>query len=191
MLIESPFNGWARRAKRVGHRVQRGAPPFFTMKTIVVGLGNPILGDDGVGWKVASHVRQHLESRRALRDQSDASYIDVEYLSLGGISLMENLLGYQRAILIDAVTTDQEPGSIVVSPLMDMLDYAALHITSAHDTSLQTALKLGKAMGADLPEEVIVVGIATRHVYDFSEELTAPVVAALPRATQIVIDLLA
>ena len=163
----------------------------FVMKTIVVGLGNPILGDDGVGWKVASQVRQHLVSHPALHAPSDQSYIDVEFLSLGGISLMENLLDCQRAILIDAVTTGQEPGSILISPLREMPDYAALHITSAHDTSLQMALKLGRALGANLPEEVIVVGIATRHVYDFSEELSAPVAAAVPRATQIVIDLLA
>lgn len=161
------------------------------MKTIVVGLGNPILGDDGVGWKVASAVKEHLMPSLAIRTPPDEHTIDVEFLSLGGISLMENLLGYQRVILIDALTTDQEPGSILVLPLQEMPDDSALHVTSAHDTSLQTALKLGRTMGADLPDEVIVVGIATRHVYDFSEELTAPVAAAVPRAAQIVIDLLA
>jgi len=151
------------------------------MKTILIGLGNPILGDDGVGWKVAEEAKRQLTS--------DSS-VDVEFLSLGGISLMEHLIGYEHAILVDAVTSDQEIGSVIVSNLNGMPDYSAFHIASAHDTSLQNALKLGKSMGAKLPKEVIVVGIATDHIYDFSESLSPPIVSAVPKATKIVINLL-
>jgi hydrogenase maturation protease len=153
----------------------------FLMKTIIIGLGNPILGDDGVGWKVAEQVKKQIPPALA---------VAIEFLSLGGISLMEHLIGYQRAILIDAIASDLEPGSVITSKLTEMPDVSAFHITSAHDTSLQNALKLGKAMGADLPEQVTVVGIATNHVYDFSEELSLPVAQAISKATQIVIDLL-
>src|SRR5512138_2851790 len=114
------------------------------MKTIVIGLGNPILGDDGVGWKVAEEVKKRL----AMAPSKRSNFVDVEFLSLGGISLMEHLIGYERAILIDALAGEQEIGSIVVAKLSEIPDYSALHITSAHDTSLQNALKLGKAMGA-------------------------------------------
>jgi hydrogenase maturation protease len=151
------------------------------MKTIIVGLGNPILGDDGVGWKVAEELKKHL---------SPDMPIHVELLSLGGLSLMEHLIGYERAILIDAIDSDLEPGSIITSKLSELPDVAAFHTSSAHDISLQNALKLGKSMGADLPEQVTVVGIATNHVYDFSEELSRPVSQAISNATQIVIDLL-
>ena len=169
----------------------------FLMKTIVIGLGNPILGDDGIGWNVAEEVKKQLTSPSTslrstagglLRGEEDK--VDVDFLSLGGISLMENLVGYERAILIDAVASDEEIGSVIVSKLSEMPDYSALHTTSAHDTSLQNALKLGKAMGADLPQDVIVVGIATSRVYDFSEALSPPVAEAIPKATQIVISLL-
>ena len=151
------------------------------MKSLVVGLGNPILGDDGVGWKIAEEVKQQLDSD---------SPVDVEFLSLGGLSLMEHLVGYERAILIDAVTSDQEIGSVIVSNLNEMPDYSAFHIASAHDTSLQNALKLGKSMGVSLPKDVIIVGIATDHIYDFSESLSHPVAQAIPKATEIVINLL-
>jgi len=151
------------------------------MRTIIVGLGNPILGDDGVGWKVAEEVKQRL---------SPDLPIAVEFLSLGGISLMEHLIGYQRAILIDAVTAEQENGSVIVSKLDEMPDYSALHTTSVHDTSLQNALKLGKTMGANLPEDVTVVGIVADHIYDFSQELSPSVAQAVSKATKIVINLL-
>ncbi|HSL42641.1 MAG TPA: hydrogenase maturation protease [Anaerolineales bacterium] len=164
------------------------------MKTIVIGLGNPILGDDGIGWKVAEEVKKRLTSLRLQRSSStrggDEEYIDVEFLSLGGISLMESLIGYDRAILIDAIASDHEPGSVVLSKLSELPDYSAFHTTSTHDTSLQNALKLGKRLGAKLPDEVMVVGIATQHTYDFGEQLTPPVAAAIPQATKFVIDLL-
>jgi hydrogenase maturation protease len=168
------------------------------MKTIVVGLGNPILGDDGVGWKVAQDVKKRLSSPSPpvplpagkggrWRGEGD---IAVEFLSLGGISLMEHLIGYERAILIDALISDQEIGSVIVSRLSEMPDYSAFHISSPHDTSLQNALKLGRWMGAKLPEDVVVVGIATDHIYDFSENLSPPVAEAVPKALEIVMDLL-
>ena len=68
------------------------------MKTMVIGLGNPILGDDGVGWKVAEEVRKQLPC-----DMS----VNVDCLSVGGISLMEHLIGYDRAILIDAFALEE------------------------------------------------------------------------------------
>lgn len=154
---------------------------LFPVKTIIIGLGNPILGDDGAGWKVAEEVKKQIPP--------DPS-ITVEFLSLGGISLMEHLIGYERAILIDAMNSDHAPGSVITSNLMQIPDVSAFHTTSPHDTSLQNALKLGKAMGAALPEQITVVGIATNHVYDFSEELSLPVAQAISTATQIVIDLL-
>lgn len=190
------MKGWRVALGVLGNTLYVARLPFL-MKTIVIGLGNPILGDDGVGWKVAEEVNKQLTSPptpadRALRRllKGEENQVEVEFLSLGGISLMEHLIGYERAILIDAVTSDQELGSVIVSNLNELPDYSAFHIASAHDTSLQNALKLGKAMGARLPKEVIVVGVATDHIYDFSESLTPAVAQAVPKATKIVINLL-
>jgi hydrogenase maturation protease len=151
------------------------------MKTLVVGLGNPILGDDGVGWKVAEEVKNQLPA--------DAP-VDVDFLSLGGICLMEHLIGYERAILVDAFALEEPLGSILVLKLSDLPNYSAFHTTNAHDTSLQDAIELGKSMGAKLPDEVEIVGIATHRIYDFSEELSAPVADAIPFAARVVLDLL-
>ncbi len=150
------------------------------MKTIVIGLGNPILGDDGVGWRVAEEVKPQIDPELQ---------VDVTCLSLGGISLMEHLIGYERAILIDAFISDDEPGVISVSKLSELPNYSAFHITSVHDTSLQNAMQLGEDLGAQLPSDVIVVGVSAKHIYDFSEELSPPVAEAIPKATQIVVDL--
>jgi len=152
------------------------------MKTIVIGLGNPILGDDGVGWWVIEELQ-----KRALPSTST----DFECLSLGGIGLMEQLIGYDRAILIDAfVPNAEDAGTILIRHLNDLPDYSAFHITSAHDTSLQHALELGKAMGAHLPDDLTVIGIAIHQIRDFGEKLSPPVMEAVPEAAQIALNLL-
>jgi hydrogenase maturation protease len=151
------------------------------MKTLVVGLGNPILGDDGAGWVVAQEVRKHIPADLP---------IDVDCLSLGGISLMERLIGYERAIIIDAFICEEKEGSIIVSKLDELPNYSAFHLTSAHDLSLQNAMVMGRQLGADLPGEIIVVGVSANHVYDFSEELSPPVQDAIPKMTAIVVEFL-
>ena len=151
------------------------------MKTIIIGLGNPILGDDGVGWKVAEEVKKQLPPDKP---------VDVDCLSLGGISLMEHMIGYQRAILVDAFISDENVGSVFVYQLDEIPNYSAFHVSSAHDMTLQNAIELGRWMGAVLPTEIIVVGIATRRIVDFGEELSPPVENAIPRATEIVVGLL-
>lgn len=150
--------------------------------TLVVGLGNPILGDDGVGWRVAEEVKRLLIEQPAISHRQSA--IEVECFALGGISLMERLVGYDRAIVIDAVQTQQPPGTVVSFQLEDFPDRASANLTAAHDTSLQTALTLGRQLGAHLPTHVWVVGIEAERLTDFSEALTPAVEAAVPRAAQ-------
>ncbi|MBN1449990.1 MAG: hydrogenase maturation protease [Anaerolineales bacterium] len=169
-------------------------------KTLVIGLGNPILGDDGVGWKVAEAVKELLDTETKFRlpvrpsGSKTVHYlspIEVECLSLGGLSLMEHLLGYERAIIVDSMETGQSPaGSVQVFPLASLPDPTSGHSASAHDTSLMTALKTAEVIGADIPRQVDVVAIEAQNVYDFSEELSPPVAAAIPEAVQAVLDLL-
>lgn len=151
------------------------------MKTLLIGLGNPILGDDGAGWRVVENVKKDLDAD---------SEVSVACLSLGGISLMEHMIGFQRAILVDAFISEENIGSVFVYRLDEIPNYSAFHVSSAHDMTLQSAIELGKWMGAVLPTEITVVGIATRRIVDFGEELSPPVEQAIPRATEIVLDLL-
>jgi len=162
------------------------------LSIIVIGLGNPILGDDGVGWRVAEQVRSSLAVVGQVGKTScDPPPVDVDCLSLGGLSLMERLVGYQRALIIDAITTGASPpGTVTSFPLEDLPPRSGSHTASAHDTSLQTALQVGRAMGACLPEQVHIVAIAAQAVYEFSEELTAAVANAVPIAAQAALNVL-
>jgi hydrogenase maturation protease len=152
------------------------------MKTLVIGLGNPILGDDGVGWKIADEVSSVLGPQTS---------IEVDTAALGGLSLMERMLDYDRVVLVDSMETGQSPvGSVCIFPLASLPDPMAGHSASTHDTSLITALKTAESIGAEVPKYVDVVAIEAQNVYDFSEELSPPVAAAVPGAVQAVLDLI-
>ena len=103
---------------------------------------------------------------------------------------MENLIGYERAIIVDAFATDAPVGSISILRLDQLPNHSALHTTSAHDTSLYNAMELGRTMGAQLPGDVMIVGIATRHVFDFSDELSPPIARVVRSTAMIVLDML-
>lgn len=157
-------------------------------KTLVIGLGNPLLGDDGVGWHVAEGVREAFSPPISC---DSAPSIEVDCHVGGGLSLMERLVGYDRAIVIDALSTGQRPvGSVICFPLEALPHPNVGHLTSAHETNLWTALQVGRTMGAHLPAQVMVVAVESPYVYEFSEELTPPVAAAVPQAVRKVLELL-
>jgi hydrogenase maturation protease len=159
-----------------------------TPRTIVVGLGNPVLGDDGVGWRVADEVEGRLS---AVRLAGGCAEVDVERLGVGGLRLMEFLDGYDEAILVDAAEFPNRPLGEVRSCALDDLDcYAAGHLDSAHDASLVTALALGRQLGASLPTRIQTVTVQVHSTDVFSEQLSPEVEAAVPAAAAAVVELL-
>jgi hydrogenase maturation protease len=158
------------------------------LRIVIVGLGNPVLGDDGIGWRVADEVEARLAAERA--DGRSIDSIDVERLGVGGLRLMEFLDGYDEAILVDAAEFPDRPiGEVRSCPLEELGGHGAGHLDSAHDASLPTALDLGRRYGARLPSRISVVTIQARSTGEFSEALTPEVEAAVPAAVSAVLAL--
>lgn len=148
------------------------------MGTIIVGIGNPILGDDGVG----IHVLRELMERNIGKD------IVLEEAYTGGLNLVDMIVGYDKAILIDAVeNAEDEPGQVY---LMDATEIESSHSTNPHDTSFPEALEVSRTMGEDkIPFEIHLVGINIRAQYDFKDGLSEEVSAAIPEAVEKVMEL--
>jgi len=156
------------------------------MKTLVVGLGNPILTDDGVGVKVAYAVEE------ALGPNIPKNFTITE-ASVGGLRLMELMIGYDRVILIDAIMTQNghDYGYIHQMSLEDLRQITPTeHSTSAHDTSLITALEAGERLGLHLPKEFEIIAVEVENVMDFSDEPTPAVAKAIPEVTTLVLNAL-
>ena len=153
------------------------------MKTLVVGLGNPILTDDGVGVKVAYAVKDALAS-------GGRNDVTVTEASVGGLRLMEIMVGYDRVVLIDALQhPDTKPGAIRRMTLEDLRTISPTqHSACPHDTNLATALEMGQQMGLPLPKDITIFAVGVENVIYFGEEPTPAVAEAIPKVTHAVLD---
>lgn len=150
---------------------------------LVVGLGNPILSDDGIGWRVAAVVREAVATDAV----PHKGLVDVKEVAVGGLSLAEMLVGYERAIIVDAIMTEQGvPGTVRHFQVADLP--GTLNTASAHDTNLVTALHALRRFDADVPQDdaIHIVAVEAQDVWTFSEKCTAPVEAAISVAVQLV-----
>lgn len=154
---------------------QPSDPSAPSVATLVLGLGNPILGDDGVGWRVVEDVGRLVSP--------DA--IECDCVALGGLALMERLVGYDRAILVDAIQTDGR--SIGEVRQLSLEELPSLHSDAVHDASLKAALELGRRLGAPLPGDIRIIVVEAAEVLTFGETLSAQVEAAVPGAVRMVL----
>ncbi len=155
-------------------------PAAQSIRTLVIGLGNPLVSDDSVGLRVAKALRARLAG--------GADVVVVEDY-WGGLRLMEQMIGFDRAVVVDAICTGAPPGTI---HHLTTDAIATQRSASAHDVNLPTALAFGREAGAHLPadRDVFLVGIEAEDVVNFGEQCTPAVAAAIPRAVDEVVRLL-
>ena len=132
---------------------------------LILGLGNPILTDDGIGLILA----ENLEGRFPGADTAS--------IILAGMELLDILVGYDHVFLIDAATgTGGEPGE-----LKEISDgRGALHLFTSHGVNFFDLLNLGRDMGLKMPEPAAVFGIEIGNATDFGTALSPALKAALP-----------
>jgi hydrogenase maturation protease len=135
---------------------------------LVIGLGNPLRGDDGVGVRV-------VEALRTCSLSPDVEVVDGGTQGLGIVPLME---GRERLILIDAANMGTAPGQFV--------RFGPGHVNllgndrqlSVHSAGLREALQLAQALRV-LPEDVVIFGVQPEHL-DWDANLSRTVEANLP-----------
>ena len=147
------------------------------MKTLILGMGNPIMGDDGVG----------IWAARALKDRFNEEEVTVMETSMAGLNLLELLADYDKAILIDAIKTGEgEIGQIY--RLEPEMFNDTRHAISTHGVDFSTALELGSRLGLTLPREIILFAVEVADVNTFSEKCTPKVEQIIPVVADMVIQ---
>ena len=148
------------------------------MKTIILGIGNPILGDDGVGVHVVNELKYKIKNPNVTIDEAIT----------GGMNLLDLILGYDKAIIIDALKTDNgENGEVKRIPLSN---FSAMHSCNPHDVSLMEAIEMAKKMGESrIPKEIIIIGVMMRKIpCEFGEELSKDIAIAVPKAIDMTLN---
>ncbi|OGN97717.1 MAG: hypothetical protein A2Z77_04980 [Chloroflexi bacterium RBG_13_51_36] len=147
------------------------------MKTLVLGLGNSILSDDGVGIRAAHEVANQLSNPQ----------VTVVETSAAGLSLLDSIVGYDKVIIIDAIQTEKgEAGQIY---RMGTADFSCTkHFSSPHQINLVTALELGKMLNLAMPQEIVVFAVEAEDITSFSEKCTLEVEKAIPIVVKMVLE---
>ncbi len=151
-------------------------------KKVVVGLGNPILSDDGVGIFVAREVKEKLAAQ-SLGDFQ----VDVVEASLAGFNLLDLLLGYEQAIIVDSIKTDGGVIGEVYEIAPDDLAQT-VRLASVHDLNFATALEFGKMMSMPMPEKIDIFVVEVGDNSTFCEGCCAEVTETIPQLTELVLD---
>jgi len=142
---------------------------------LVLGLGNPLRGDDGIGPRAVEEL-----ARRGLPE-------DVTILNggTGGLALLPVLEGWARVIVVDAADVGREPGRFVrFTPDQVHLARTPGNL-SLHHAGLSEVLALANALDRSLPE-MVIFGVQPADV-GWGEGLSLPVETALPALIDAVI----
>lgn len=147
------------------------------MKTLVLGIGNTIRTDDGVGIHIV----------RELKNKIDNPDIDIKETSLAGFILIDLLRGYDRAIVVDSIkTTNAKVGDIY--KLTPDSFKKTIRMASSHEINFATAVELGKKMNIKMPAPILIYAIEIKDNTTFSEQCTPEVQAVIPKVIRMIED---
>ena len=143
---------------------------------MILGLGNPILGDDGIGSSVADFIGDRLAT---------GSGVTVLSTSVSLVRLVDEISDHHRLIIIDSITTGQaEPGELME---IEFRKRNALPI-SAHHYSIEQLQDIGDALGLSMPEYVKIYGIEIIRPEVYEDCLSPALEGLLPEFAEEIIN---
>lgn len=173
-------------------------------RTLLFGLGNPLLSDDAVGLVLAREVYKTLAHRNGLEPSGltgeepplgyldlpapeitlpDGEVVGLAEAAVAGVAALDVMCGWERVVLMDSIqTVGGVPGTILRLGRDDFQD--TVRTASPHDLDLFSALEFGAENGFEVPGEVVIYAIEAQDVLTFHEGLGKVVADAVPEATR-------
>jgi hydrogenase maturation protease len=140
------------------------------MKTLILGIGNPVLGDDAVGIVVANKLKE-----------KNLKNVDVETANTIGLEIINIISDYDRVFVVDAIKIGNGKAGEIHKFDPENLRQTMRH--SVHDIDLSTMLKTGEKLGIKMPE-IIIYGVEVSSTNRFSEVLSKDVRNAVPKIAE-------
>ena len=129
--------------------------------TLILGLGNDILTDDGIGPRITHDLAQMINDPDVQFDTA----------CCGGLEIMEHIKGYKKVVFIDAIRTrNGKPGDVYYFIPSDFQETS--NLSNLHDVSFLTAIKLGTTLELGLPDDLHIIAIEIFEDIEFSNEFS-------------------
>ena len=142
------------------------------MRNAVIGIGNLLRADDGVGIHVVRILQEEMPE------------VDAVDLSTANIDLLDHIRSRSRVVIIDAITTGAEPGTI---HRLEPGELVESDFGQSHGLNLPGILKLGKQLYPDeMPGKIVILAVEAQDVESFGSELTEKVQAAVPKLIKMI-----
>jgi len=142
---------------------------------LILGVGNPILTDDGVGIKIAQKLKE---------EKPDLEVIETSEV---GIALLDLVADYDKLIMIDSIKTEQgKPGELRKLEIKDLK--LVMDFSSSHGIDIATAFELGRRLGYKMPKYISVYAVEIKDNSTFAEECTPEVEERIPFITKQIIE---
>lgn len=165
-------------------RLGSACPCFVPMESkqgdvLVLGLGNELLSDDAVGLQVV----------RALAQAGPGSAgVDLRETSEMGLALLDWLVGYRAAILVDSIQTGKAPPGTVHE--LEPIELGQLTGRTPHFLGVAETLALGRQLGLPMPEQIRIIAVEVADPFTLGTSMTPAVQQAVPEAARRVRQLL-
>lgn len=155
---------------------QTRGEPGSPRKVLILGVGNLLLSDEGVGVHVANEIMK-------MELPPDVSVVEG---GTDGFRLMNVIMGFDRLIIIDAVRGGAEPGSIYRFDLEDMSEGSDLYKTSVHQVGILEVIRLSRLVAGKTPQTTII-GVEPKSL-EMGMELSPEIQSKMPRIIGLVLE---
>lgn len=136
-------------------------------------MGNPYRCDDMIGIKIAEIMKKKITDRN----------VEVDYGSIDGLAMLDEITGFDKVILIDSIKTDKGTPGDIYKIKIDPTD-AKPSLVASHGIDFISALRIGLQFGYKMPEQMYVYAIEIKDNTTFTEECTDIVMASIPEVIQ-------
>ncbi len=140
---------------------------------LVLGLGNDLLSDDGIGLRVASVLATRLAGHPEITVAETAEM---------GLALLDHITGFEALVIVDAIQTGQAAPGFVHE--IDSAELKSLPALAPHFVGVNEALALGRSLGIPVPRETKIFAVEVADPFTVKSELTPSLDSALPAITE-------
>lgn len=139
----------------------------MNMKTLILGLGNPIVTDDGVGIEIAKKIGEEKPD------------LEVVETSEAGLALLDYIAGCDKLVIIDSIKTEKgRPGDLYKIELGDL--NATTDLSCSHGVDLASVFEVGEGLSCKMPQSVSIYAVEVKDNSTFGEGCTTEVRDRIP-----------
>ena len=147
------------------------------MRTIVLGLGNELISDDAVGILIARRLKSELNG-----------VADVIESGLSGLALLDLLLGYDQAIIVDSISTGKDPPGTIIELEPD--DLGHVMAPSPHYTGLPEIISIARELGLEFPSRIRIIAIEGKDLETIGGAMSSQIILSIEEVVKRIKELI-